>query len=103
MFDEDMMHDIFCSSMQRMYEDSTLTFRDAAIIEASHRCFSEKALIHIADELELRFDVEAYSDAYKEAYGFRPREDLTWFRGLPAVQRMMELNLLRGKATGDGD
>ena len=103
-YDEDVMHDIYCDALQRVYSESfNYSFRDAVIIVASNRGFNEEALIYIANELELRDDVERYSDAYKEAYGFRPREDLAWFRSLPAVQRMMELNLLRGKATGDGD
>ena len=102
MFDEDVMHEIYCDSLQRVYDGGfNYTFRDAAIIEASSHGFKEEALIYIANELELRDDVERYSDAYKEAYGFRPREDLAWFRDLPAVQRMMELNLLHGKLQKD--
>ena len=102
MFDEDVMHEIYCDSLQRVYnEGSNYTFRDAATIEASSHGFREEALIYIANELELRNDVECYSDAYKEAYGFRPREDLAWFRDLPAVQRMMELNLLHSKLVQD--
>ena len=104
MFDEDVMHEIYCDSLQRVYnEGSNYTFRDAAIIEASSHGFREEALIYIANELELRNDVECYPDAYKEAYGFRPREDLSWFRDLPAVQRMMELNLLHGKLVETDD
>ena len=102
MFDEDVMHEIYCDSLQRVYDEGfNSTFRDAVIVEASSHGFREEALIYIADELELRDDMERYSDAYKEAYGFRPREDLAWFRDLPAVQRMMELNLLHGKVEKD--
>ena len=101
-YDEDVMHDIYCDALQRVYNESfNYSFRDAVIIEASSHGFKEEALIYIADELELRNDVDCYSDAYKEAYGFRPREDLAWFRDLPAVQRMMELNLLHGKLQKD--
>ena len=101
-YDEDVMHDIYCDALQRVYDESfNYSFRDAVIIVASNRGFNEEALIYIADELELRNDVDCYSDAYKEAYGFRPREDLAWFRDLPAVQRMMELNLLHSKLVQD--
>ena len=96
-YDEDVMHDIYCDALQRVYSESfNYSFRDAVIIVASNRGFNEEALIYIADELELRNDVECYSDAYKELNGFRPR-DVAWFRDLPAVQRMMELNLLHSK------
>lgn len=101
-YDEDVMHDIYCDALQRVYSEGfNYTFRDAVIIEASSHGFKEEALIYIANELELRDDVERYSDAYKEVNGFRPRDELAWFRDLPAVQRMMELNLLHSKLVQD--
>ena len=94
-YDEDVMHDIYCDALQRVYNESfNYSFRDAVIIVASNRGFNEEALIYIADELELRNDVDCYSDAYKEVYGMRPRDELARFRDLPAVQRMVELNEL---------
>ena len=103
-YDEDVMHDIYCDALQRVYSESfNYSFRDAVIIVASNRGFNEEALIYIADELELRNDVECYSDAYKEVNGFRPRDELAWFRDLPAVQRMMELNLLHSKLEVDAE
>lgn len=101
--EEDVLHEIYCDSLQRVYDEKYVgAFRDAVIVEASKHGFREEALIHIADELELRNDVDCYSDAYKEAHGFRPRDELAWFRDLPAVQRMMELNLLHSMLN-DGD
>ena len=102
--EEDVLHEIYCDSLQRYNGKYVGAFRDAVIVEASRQGFREEALIHIADELELRNDVECYSDAYKEVNGVRPRDELAWFRDLPSVQRMLELNLLHSKlSAGDTD
>jgi len=99
MFDEDVMHDIYCAALKLMFDEKfKWSFRDAAIIEASRHTYAGEALIQIADELELRDDVERYSDVHKEVYGYRPEsEDMINFRKMPAVQRMLELNLLYGQ------
>ena len=93
--EEDALYEIYSETIQRVYsENHSGSFRDAAIVEASRQGFNGEALIYIADELELLNDVDCYSDAYKEVYGMRPRDELARFRDLPAVQRMVELNEL---------
>jgi len=94
-FNEDVMHDIYCASLLRMYDGRfNITLRDAVINEATERGFEEEALVLIADEIELHDQVEQYSDAYKDVHGFRPRQELEWFRGLSVNQRTEELKLL---------
>ena len=63
-----------------------------------NRGIENDALIDFADALELQHDRENYSDTYKEVHGFRPRgEEFKTFSELPALRRMMEINILHGR------
>jgi hypothetical protein len=97
---EELLKDVYCAALQRAYADEHWghTFRDAVIVESSNRGIENDALIDFADALELQHDRENYSDTYKEVHGFRPRgEEFKTFSELPALRRMMELNLLQSR------
>lgn len=58
----------------------------------------------LRERAEVEYDLENYSDAYKEMYGVRPRGDYKWFRELARDERSAVIQgLFRDMATIAGE